>query len=309
MTGSPPSDPATTRLWSTLPDGSRGALDRLGPSDLQVLLADLLRARASRVGVVDVRRRWATDRFVRPADSDPRRLSALEARLWELVPADFDGVALSPVSPFGTSAALAGIGQDRVVSTTRGTEVVSDSTTTLAIEAAARRRAQPPGGRVHLAAIHPQLRAQSMGGGSAHFRLLTLVSSARDGGSGATHAELLLLHLRTWCDLLASTIPDLHSTIEVSAWSPVVAERFTDRVRPALGERARVAVVDAPERTRAKEYYRDVALRIEVSGPNGPVEVGDGGMTGWTAALTDNRKELCLVSCVSTERLLALGAR
>jgi hypothetical protein len=79
-------------------------------------------------------------------------------------------------------------------------------------------------------------------------------------------------------------------------------------VRPALGDHDRVALVDAPERTRAKGYYTDVALRLEVSGSDGPVEVGDGGMTGWTAALTDDRKELCLVSCVSTERLLALGA-
>ena len=68
-------------------------------------------------------------------------------------------------------------------------------------------------------------------------------------------------------------------------------------------------MVDAPERSRAKGYYTDVALRFEVDGPDGPMEVGDGGMTGWTAALTDDRRELCLVSCVSTERLLALGAR
>jgi len=309
MSGSPSRDRATARVWSTLPGGTREALLDLGPTDLQVLLADVTTARAGLTSAATVRRRWATDRFVRPADSDPRRLSALEARLWELVPADFVGVELSPVTPFGTSAALAGIGQDRVVSTTRGTEVVSDSTTTLALEAARRRLEQPPGGHVHLAAIHRQLRAQPMGGASAHFRLLTLVSSARDAGSGSTHAELLVLHLRTWRDLLACTVPDLESTIEVSAWTPVVAERLADRVRPALGVEERVAVVDAPERTRAKGYYTDVALRIEVSGPDGPVEVGDGGMTGWTAALTDNRKELSLVSCVSTERLLALGAR
>ncbi|HEU5001071.1 MAG TPA: hypothetical protein VFT68_19195 [Lapillicoccus sp.] len=309
MSGSPSRDRATARVWSTLPGGTREALLDLGPTDLQVLLADVTTARAGLTSVATVRRRWATDRFVRLADSDPRRLSALEARLWELVPADFAGVGLSPVSPFGTSAALAGIGQDRVVSTTRGSEVVSDSTATLAIEAATRRRAQGRTGQVHVATVHTQLRTQPMGRASAHFRLLTLVSSARDGGSGGTHAGLLTLHLRTWRDLLVSALPEVRSTIEVSAWNPVVAERVADSVRPALGDHDRVALVDAPERTRAKGYYTDVALRLEVAGPDGPVEVGDGGLTRWTAALTDDRKELCLVSCVSTERLLALGAR
>ncbi len=307
MSGSPPRAAATTRVWSALPDGTREAIDGMGPSDLQTLLADVLSHRAGRVTAADVRRRWATDRLVSPSASDPRVLSAFEARLWACVPADVDGVDLSPVTPFGTCAALAGVGQDRVVSTARGSEVVSDSTTTLAVEAARRRRAQPSDAEVHLAACHRQLRTQPMGGASAHFRLITLVSSARDRGSGVTEADLLVRHLRTWQAVLAQAVPGLDTTIEISAWSPVLADRVADRVRPALGEVARSTVVDNPGRTRAKGYYTDLALRLEVSGPDGPVEVGDGGLTDWTAALTENRKERCLVSCVSTERLLALA--
>lgn len=283
-------------------------MDRLSPADLQVLLSDVMAARAAGTSVADVRRRWETDRFVRPSASDPRALSALESRLWALVPREFEGVELSPVTLFGTSAALAGIGQDRVVSTTRSSEVVSDSTTTLAIEAARRRRRQPPDGQVHLAACHRQLRAQPMGGAAAHFRLLTLVSSARDHGSGRTEADLLTLHLGTWRDLLVAVLPTLDATIEISAWDPVLAERVADRTRPALGDHPRVAVVDAPDRTRARGYYAGLALRLEVAGPTGTIEVGDGGLTSWTATLTENRKERCLVSCVSTERLLALAA-
>ena len=307
MSGSPPRDPATTRVWSALADGTREAIDGLRPSDLQTLLADVLRRRASRVSAAEVRRRWETDRLVQPSASDPRVLSAFEARLWRCVPADIDAVELSPVTPFGTCAALAGVGQDRIVSTTRGSEVVSDSTTTLAVEAARRRRGQPPEGEVHLAACHRQLRTQPMGGASAHFRLLTLVSSARDRGSGVTEADLLVRHLRTWQAVLAEAVPALETTVEISAWGPVLADRVADRVRPALGDAGRSTVVDNPGRTRAKGYYTDLALRLEVSGPDGPVEVGDGGLTGWTAALTENRKERCLVSCVSTERLLALA--
>ena len=308
MSGSP-TDAATSRVWSAMPDGAREALDGLSPSDLQTLLADVTSRRATRVTPAEVRRRWESDRLVSPAASDPRTLSAFEARLWQRVPGEFAGVELSPCTPFGTSAALAGIGQDRIVSTARGSEVVSDSTTTLALEAARRRRLQAAGDEVHLAACHRQLRTQPMGGASAHFRLLTLVSSARDRGSGETEADLLTRHLRIWRNVLDEAVPGLATTIEISAWSPVLADRVADRVRPALGSGHRVALVDVPERTRARGYYADLALRLEVSGPDGPVEIGDGGLTGWTAALTDNRKERCLVSCVSTERLLSLAVR
>ena len=44
MPGSPPRDPATARVWSTLPDGARDAFDALGSSDLQTLIADVLNA-------------------------------------------------------------------------------------------------------------------------------------------------------------------------------------------------------------------------------------------------------------------------
>ena len=40
--------------------------------------------------------------------------------------------------------------------------------------------------------------------------------------------------------------------------------------------------------------------------PSGPLEIGDGGLTDWTARLRADAKERCLISCVSTERWLAL---
>jgi hypothetical protein len=39
---------------------------------------------------------------------------------------------------------------------------------------------------------------------------------------------------------------------------------------------------------------------------DGVVEIGDGGLTDWTAQLAADAKERCLISCVSTERWLAL---
>ena len=145
---------------------------------------------------------------MQPAASDARRVAAVEARLWQLLPADFAGIDLSPVTPLGTCSAVAPVSQNRVVTTVRSTEVVSDSTNALAIEAAARRHGQPRDGQVHLASAHRLVRAQVFGpGAAAHFRLFALVSSARDRGSGRTEADMLTRHLSYWLDVLQDLIP------------------------------------------------------------------------------------------------------
>ncbi len=118
-------------------DDPRAALEtNLPPTDLQTLLLGVVRTRAAALTPAQVMQRWRQDRFVRPSAVDPRRLARLEARLWELLPAGFVGVELSPVVPLGVCSAVAGVDQNRVVSTVRGTEVVSDPTWT---------REPPPG--------------------------------------------------------------------------------------------------------------------------------------------------------------------
>ena len=266
----------------------------------------MARARADQATPADVMRRWQQDRFVRPAACDPRRVAVVEARLWQLLPAGFTGVELSPVTPLGTCTAVAPVSQNRIVATVRTSEVVSDSTNALAVEAAVRRRGQPKDGHADLACCHRQLRAQVFGpGAAAHFRLFALVSSARDRGSGRTEASLLTRHLAYWLDVLETLLPHRQPRIELSVFgNPVIAERVTDTVRPGLGERT-AFLVDKPGRPHGRGYYTGAALRITADA--GETELGDGGLTTWTAQLIHDAKERCLVSCLATERLTALA--
>jgi hypothetical protein len=269
-------DKVAERVWRAMPAGSREALTRdLPPTDLQTLLIAVARARAERVTPADVMRRWQQDRFVRPAASDPRRVAAVEARLWQLLPAEFAGIELSPVVPLGTCTAVAPVSENRIVATIRNTEVVSDSTNALAVEAATRRRGQAKDGHVDLAACHRQLRAQVFGpGAGSHFRLFTL-----------------------------TLIPHRQPRIELSVFDNLVlAERLTDTIRPSFSDRAAL-LADAPGRTRGRGYYNGFALRIAA---DGETELGDGGLTTYTAQLTQDAKERCLVSCLATERLTTL---
>jgi hypothetical protein len=313
MSGTQISD-AERRVWGRMPEGTRAALVDLPGTELQTLLLSTARARAAKVKPADLIRRWREDRFVGPAACDPRAVAAVEARIWQLLPAEVDGVELSPVVPLGTCSVVAPVSQNRVVATMRSTEVLSDATNALAIEAASRRQRQPAGGEVHLAASHRHLRAQDFGAGrSAHFRLFSLVSSARDTGSGATQARLLTLHLGFWQTVLAELAPSAAPRLLVTAMgNEVVGKRIDDTVLPALTGRAGAAavpIVEDPGREKGRGYYIDAALGITADEGAGRVELGDGGFTTWTGQLMNNAKERCLVSCVATERLTGLAGR
>lgn len=285
------------RFWAKLPDGSRDALvNGLSQSELQSVLLDVTRERAAAVKPARLLQRWTQDRFVAPSAADPRELVQTQQRLWELLPESFAAVQLSPVAPLGTCSAIATINQHQVVSTIRGTEVASDPTNELAIEAAVRRRAGQH--RVHLAACQRVIRAQPFDGPgmSAHFELFALVSSARDTGSCRTEAELLIEHLRFWHAVLGDKAELTFTAFKESA----LRERIEDTVRPALG----VPLTEDTERTKSANYYAGTALGIDRDGEG----LGDGGFTTWTADLLGDAKERCLTSCISTERLTAIGA-
>ncbi|MDX6252604.1 MAG: hypothetical protein QOF10_5964 [Kribbellaceae bacterium] len=284
------------RVWARLPAGCRETLDEgLSPSELQTVLLDVSQRRAGKVTPARVMQRWREDRFVQPSTSDPRELAKTQAMLWERLPERFKGVELSPVTPLGTCSAVATVNQNKVVSTVRGTEVASDPTNELALEAAVRRRAGQA--RVDLAACQRVVRAQVVDGPGlfAHFQLFALVSSARDTGSGRVEAEMLLDHLSFWADVLGERARLTFTTHAPS----VVRERIEDTVRPAL----KVDFAEEPQRTKGANYYAGTALGINW----GDAELGDGGFTRWTAELLGDAKERCLISCVATERLTAVN--
>lgn len=299
---------AAQRVWRLFPVGVREQLESLlAPTDLRSLLLSVADARAAHVRPSGLVAAWRRDRFVRPSASDPRRVSALEARLWELLPDAFVGIELSPVAPLGSCSAMAPVSQNRVVTTARLSEVVADSTNALAIEAAVRRLNQAPDSQVHVAAAHRQLRAQSFGPDlDAHFRLLALVSSARDRGSARTELDLLNRHLAVWMKVLESIAPHRRPRIGLTVFDhPVIAANLHDAVLAAHAGGV-VELVEEAAREQGRGYYNTLAMRLTADA--GALEIGDGGFTTWTAQLTGNVKERCLVSCIATERLTDLAA-
>ena len=282
----------------------------LSGSDLTALLLDVMQQRAADLTPSDVVRRYATDRFVQPAPVDARRLLSICAAAVEAIGTEFELIDTSPVVPLGTSSVVAGVSQHRVVSTVRATEVVSDPTTALALEAARRRTeilADDPRGAtpVRLATINRVVRAQRFDGPRSfqHFTLLGLATADRDTGGHAFETSALCDHLRA---LAAACKACGHRGLAV---------RLTD-FDGGFGEVA-LSVLDGladldvdarlwPERPEGRGYYPSLCFKLAVEHAGESIEVGDGGLVDWTRSLVGSRKERLMTSGLSLERLAML---
>jgi hypothetical protein len=177
--------------------------DRLAPTDLQSLLLEVYARRARRRDPKVLLEDHVSNRFTRPSAQDPTRLLEWDRVAFSKLPKLFRPVELSPVSPLGTASVLSPISQDWIVSTTRNTEVVADSTNGVAIECAVRRREQRNfsaghADSVHLAASHRLLRGQKISprpGVLQHFRPFSLCSAGRDPGNLRFETETISLHI------------------------------------------------------------------------------------------------------------------
>ena len=168
----------TTRPWVTagLPPGAYSALtDGLPASRLWSLLLEVAEARAAARRPADLVEQWERDRFVQPAIVDQRSLLEIDRHLLAAASA-FESIELSPVAPLGVCSSMGHASQNKVLSTMRGTEVVSDPTNVMALECARRLR-RDRATVVRLATSHRCIRAQEIPkqrGFTASFRLFCL---------------------------------------------------------------------------------------------------------------------------------------
>jgi hypothetical protein len=294
---------------------------RLPPTDLQSLLLAVMRRRAAHLRPADVLRRYEQDRFVRPCPLSPRVLADVERLAHRALPASFELVALSPITPLGSVAAVTGVAQNSVISTTRSSEVVSDATNVLALECSLRRRALLADAttrhrRVELAAIHRVVRGQvwSEPGSSQHFSLLGLCTAGRDEGSFRFESDTLATHLRFHIRLLqevAANGPGIRSiSVRVTPTERArrgVIEKLV--VVPLTAEFPDVAITLDDERDQALDYYTSACLAVSIETFDGrEVGLADGGFTTWTQQLLGNRKERLMISGIGLERIADLLA-
>jgi hypothetical protein len=275
------------------------ALLAASASSTTPLLLDLARRQAGRRRPSDLLAQYARDKFVEPSFLDQRLTVKLDALALEAA-AGYEALLLSPVAPLGACSVVAPTSQDRTLTTTRGSEVVSDPTNVLALECAMRLREQPERD-VRLCTVHQVLRAQSLPdkpGHTRHFRLFVLAEAgparAADGFEIDAIASQLGIYDRLFDRMsaeLSYAFPRRHAVILAGADAKTLAERAAERLSRDLPH---VSLVHQP---LMAAYYDGLRIMFGAETREGQWNpIADLGRFDWSRQLTANHRQRYIAS-------------
>lgn len=291
-----------------------GTVERLAarsPSDCLPMMLEVVRRHAGRRRPADVIRQFGRDRFVAPSLLDLGIVHRLDGMALEAA-AGFEPVLLSPLAPLGVCAAVSPSNQNRIVSTIRGSEVVSDPTNVLAVECA-RRLARDGLPSVRLCTLHQTVRAQrfqAKPGHSAHFRLFALAEAGHAVAEHAFEVDAVVRHVCVFwklldaCEKQGSRFDNRRATLLVAGQSHPLGERIRDRLRVALPD------LPIEDGTLTSGYYDGVRLLFDADSASGQrVNIADTGLLDWVGKLTSNHRLRYVASALGLQLLPLLFGR
>ena len=268
-------------------------------SEVWSLLLSAMRERAEQRPARALTEQWERDRFVQFSYIDQRTLIELDSHLLAAA-ADFEAVELSPLAPLGSTSSVALTTQNRVVSTVRGTEVVSDPTNVLALESARRLR-EDPTSVVRFCTSHRCVRAQEVPkvpGFAAHFRMFCMTSAAHERKDQTFVTDALTQHIRTHLQAL--------DRLEQHGY------RFPNRrvrllaieQREPLAKRIAASIEGVPVSMEPleKQYYDGLRFMISAHSAAGDdIPLIDGGAFDWLHKLAANHKLVFVASAIGSQ--------
>lgn len=288
-------------------------LDRLmslSGADLNSLLLAALKQQASKQDVKSLVRSQVNNAFTRQSPLDVVHYHQLEAELLSMMQeVGLDPVLLSPAAPLGSCSGFGYVSQDKVVSATRGLELLADPCNALALILAERMKTTSSFAQagLHLCTTARVVRAQPLVGeaASAHFGLLCMVSGGRDSGSYRCEQALFKRQFSAMALVLKSRQEQAVLSLRPRPGypdGPGFFHRMLALIRelmPALQVNTDLAGADNP-------YYRGLNYKLYLRQGNERMEIGDGGFVDWLNQASGSRKERCLISGLSLDRLLML---
>jgi hypothetical protein len=294
------------RGWVHAGLGEAKALDALAAlsgSELSSFLLELANRRSTSRTPADTLHQFERDAFTAVAAVDARKLLRTELRLLDAAAA-FEAVELSPLAPFGACVAVAPGSQNRIVTTTRGTEVASDATNILALECARRLRREPAR-TVRLATCQRVVRAQpipKLPGYAQHFKLFALATAGLETKDHGFVVGVLLEHIRALLAGLKALTTDGYALPppRVKILATPARASLADQIADAL--RAQVSV----ERDVLEHpYYHGLRFMLDCIADDGSVVgIADGGAFDWVGKLTSNRRHTFVASGLGIQRVV-----
>ena len=142
---------------------------------------------------------------------------------------EFECVELSPINPFALNYFLTELSQNSVLSTIKNSEVLSDSSTSMALECAFRKKFSGDGDNINLASSSRLLRMQRYGNGkkshwSQHFRACSLVSAFRNIENNMY--ESMNLQILKWLDTIDNLNLPIHEINVNVSFLPLIKELY-----------------------------------------------------------------------------------
>lgn len=283
-------------------------VNQLSGSELNTLLLKVFSEKAKAYSPSELLNRYQENRFVHPAKVDVLKLKQLELDILKIAfENNVPPIQLSPVAPLGTASIVGEVDQNNVISSLRGTEVVSDATNLIAlhiselIQSKNYSRVEP----IRFCTTHRHTRAQFFGnapGMLPHFHLFCNVTAGVDKGSYSFEKEAFWEHVILY--------QNIFNTIFASEIEIIFSERggykdcsgLISRVMD-YGEQNNISV-SIGEPFKENQYYKGFQFTIKTV-INGVVYfIGDGGFVDWTQKIIGNKKERLLISAIGLDRLL-----
>ena len=186
-------------------------LNGLPPKDLQTILLKVFAENVKHLSPDDVMARYDDRyRYLGASEIDQRDHIRFDSLFYSVVPREYNAIEFSPTGPLGTNAVLTKLSQDIVPSTIRNTEVVSDPTVMLALEASRRRKSllqsdSNNADRVKICTSSRVLRLQPFDpkfGYMQHFKVFAALTAGHNDNFNRFLADSATEHLSIFLDFI-----------------------------------------------------------------------------------------------------------
>jgi hypothetical protein len=287
-------------------------------TDFQSLMLEVLERKSDKMGIKEIFSSLEKNPFVAPSETEQSDFVHFDFLAYNLLPAEYKSMELSPLEPFGTNKILAAISQKRILSTTRNSEIVSDPTTVLALHCARERinkiRENPKDAELVSMATSQRIVRQNKLKKDVqrqHFRTFTVMDAGRDIGFETFEKENLKKQLTFFLNVLKKMNEDgKYSINEITVVISNVGEKeellgiIRDSVVTDLSK-VFPGVTFTFDLNKQSNYYKSLCYTIQAKNKNQtePLTIVGGGMTDWTQKLVGSKKERLLFGSAGSEVL------
>ncbi|SHN45776.1 hypothetical protein [Chitinophaga sp. CF418] len=280
--------------------------EELSGSELNSLLLEVFDRKAGQLKPAQLLQQYRMNRFVQPAAVDVMQLRAKElSTLQWLQQCGFVPLELSPVSLLGICAAVAPVSQKKIISATRGTEVLSDATNAIALHIADQKKKKKKGDvdLLKYCTTHRHVRTPpvKVKGHSPHFTIACFVSAGMDTGSLAFETHAIREHFLA---LQAVLMQVFQIEIQYFKLQPRAGYKqgyqLADRIFNEIRNNFPVVVDKA---AAPNDYYQGIQYKAVINVHGEEIEIADGGFVNWTQQLLENKKERCFISGLGIDYL------